>query len=490
LIEPFLPKLRPHQIEPAQRLYERLVAGQNAVDGSDAGIGKTYVATAVALALNRPTLAVVPDIAQSSWRRAAEHLGGSLSVISYDQLRTGRTPFGTWDNTPPKGFRNEVYFKCQSCQREVSMENFFPCYCHPAGFHCLEAKKKAWRYGNFNYADQIQLLIFDEAHRCSAIDSLNAGMLMAARRQGIPTLCLSATLADGPLKLNALGYVLGLHNGKNFYNWTRRYGCGKIPGLKGWHWLPGKVGQKDMMKRLHGEIFPARGVRVKRSEVPGFPTVTVTAELYDLEESGKIEALYEEMREPLERLKARSDRDIDGEMEVTKLLRIRQKLELLKVPLAIQLAQDSVEKGNSVGLFINFKETMAELRRRLRCDCFIDGSPEGMRFRDKNIEAFQANKERIILVNSEAGGIAVSLHDLHGGHPREGFVMPVYSAVTFTQLIGRFPRDGGKSHSSYKVLLAARTPEEKIFQNLSNKLQNLEALLEGAVQLTDADFIP
>jgi hypothetical protein len=488
LIEPFLTKLRPHQIEPAKHLFQLVQAGQNCVDASDTGIGKTYVATAVALALNQPTLVVAPDVALSSWTRAAKYLGGSVSVVSYDQLRTGRTPYGTWANNPPKGFRNEIFFKCQSCQRIVDMEKFEPCYCHPAGFHCLEAKKKAWKYGPFTYVPQIKFLIFDEAHRCSAMDSLNAQLLVAARRNGIQTLCLSATLADSPLKMFALGYVLGLHNG-DFYRWSQQYGCGKIQGLRGWHWTLGKDRQKEAMKQLNSKIFPAKGVRVCRADVPGFPTVSVSTGLYDLEDPSKVDALYAEMREPLDRLSKRMESDVCAEMEITKMLRIRQKLELLKVPLAIELAKDAVEKGHSVGIFLNFKETMDELRRRLGCDCYIDGSPAGKRFRERNIENFQADKERIILVNSEAGGLAVSLHDLHGNHSREGLVFPVFSATTFIQLLGRFPREGGKTHSNYKVLLAANTIEEKIDAKLSNKIGNLTALLEGSV-LSDSDLSP
>jgi hypothetical protein len=88
-----------------------------------------------------------------------------------------------------------------------------------------------------------------------------------------------------------------------------------------------------------------------------------------------------------------------------------------------------------------------------------------------------------LIVNCEAGGIALSLQDLHGGHPREGIGMPVFKADTFIQFTGRLPRDGGRSPVRYRIVLAAGTLDEKIYRRLLGKMDNLSALV-------DADFDP
>lgn len=403
----------------------------------------------------------------------------TISVVGYEELRTGRSPFGQWDNNPPPGFRNEKYFKCQCCQRIVDFDKYEGCHCHPAGIHCVEEKKKPWRYGKFNFSPGIGFIIFDEVHRCAGIKSRNADILIAARRQGLRALGLSATAACGPLQMRALGYTLGLHNLDGFYGWTRKYGCGKLSGVPGWHWLAGAEKQKNFMVKLHKELIPAHGVRVRVNDIPGFPERTITVEQFDLDAAGQIEHLYKTMHAPLTALRERASLDVAADHPLTKNLRQKQEIELLKVPLAVELTNDYLSKGCSVGIFINFAQTMQELRRRLDCSCFIDGSAAGQKGREGSILNFNSDSARLILVNNEAGSVSWSGHDLHGNFPRVGLVMPPLSARSFKQLCGRFHREGGLTPCFYKVLLAANTMETKIFKKLNGKLDNLDALNDG-----------
>jgi superfamily II DNA or RNA helicase len=498
-----LDKLRPHQVEPVRHLVSILRARQSAVDLSDMGTGKTFVACAVAAELQLPTMVVVPKVAVTAWERAAAHFDERFTVIGYEKLRTGKTGFGWWDNALPPNADLE-YFKCQCCQLPVDIEqdgtpgiNYSPCYTHPAGFHCLETHRKAWNYGKFNYHAGVKLIIFDEMHRCGAMDSLNAEMMIAAKRQNIKMLGLSATAACSPLNMRALGYNLDLHNDKtdfivperiggvlygsklakpNFFRWASRYGCRRDARFHGFKWLVGKDKQRDVMKDIRLSIIPARGVRVTTDEIPGFPDREVSAELYDLDEVNTIDRLYAEMAESIQQLDTRSEQDDDPELRITKILRARQKIELLKVPVAVELARDHLNKGHSVGIFVNFSQTLKELRTRLKCNCFIDGSADGVRYRQQAIDGFNSNSEQLILINSEAGGVAVSLPDLTGEHPRVGLVFPGFNATTFRQLLGRFHRENSRSRCHYRVIFAANTVEVTAHRNLCAKLNNIDAI--------------
>jgi len=472
--------LRPHQIEPAARLLGALAKHRAGVDLSDTGVGKTYVASSVANTLNVPTLVICPKIARTAWHRAAESFGTVFSVTNYERIRTGRTPYGTWQHMPCKD-KPEPEFFCQSCQCKVDLENFTPCYTHHAGIHCIFAKKTDWNYGEFRYSPRIKLLVFDEAHRCNGLDSLNADLLIAAKRQGIPTLCLSATLATSPLQMRALGYLLGLHTlvprgGLGFYEWAAKYGCRRDPTIgPGVHWLVSELKQRQIMSEIHTKISD-KTVRVRTGDIPGFPERDIQAELYDLEESGKIDELYAQMREPLAELRERSALDVAPESALTKILRERQKVELLKVPIACELAQDYLDKGFSVGIFCDFTGTLRQLAKRLSCDCVIDGSPDGVRNRQRYIDEFQMNKQRLILIQNKAGGICISLQDLDGEHPRVGIVFPTFSIVDMRQDMGRFHRDGGKSKCFYRVIFAANTVETQVYAAWRAKGNNLDAL--------------
>jgi len=486
-------KLRPHQIKPVSDLLEILGSHRTAADFSDTGTGKTYVAAAVAKALALPTLVIVPKIAINQWHRAAEHFDDTLSVINYEMLRTGRTPYGKWDNNPPIGRASNEYFVCVHCQQRVDMERYHPCYTHPAGIHCLDTKKKPWRYGNFHFNPAVKLVIFDEGHRCGALDSLNADLMIAARRDVPKGLVLTATAACSPLQMWAMGYFLDVHTldhdvllpgrklRSNFYNWAARYGVRREP-MRGLQWRVGAERQLEVMTDIRREIIPARGVRVCVDDIPGFPEREITSELYDLDEIDKINGLYDEMAVALSNLERIQMDDLCPEHPLTRILRARQKIELLKVPIGVELARDFVAKGYSVGLFVNFRQTLDALRERLGLKCIIDGSPAGQRNRQKSIDAFQSDSERMIGVNNEAGGLALSLPDLHGNHPRVGLVFPSEKAKTMRQIFGRFHRDGSKSKCFYRVILAANTYETSMHRNLRNKLNNLDALNDADLQ--------
>jgi hypothetical protein len=474
--------LRPYQIAPARHLFALAKRGINSVQLSGCGSGKTAVACAVAFALNAPTLVVAPKVALTPWLRFCELFGEKLSVIGYEALRTGKTPYGWWANPLPADGKLPRYFKCLSCQREIDFDpkKYLSCYCHPQGIHCVEIKKRAHRYGQWTWASQIKFLIFDECHRASAMDSLTADQLFAAHRQHVLWHGMSATLASDPLKLRALGLLLGLHNGTDYFSWAYRLGCRKDPLFHGWKFLVGEEKRLEVMNGIREKLIPARGVRISCEDIPGFPECETTAELFDLDEvPGTVDRLYAEMADAMAVLEARKREDKAPDMPITKLLRAHQKVELLKVPVVVEMVKDRLEEGMSIAVFVNYSATLDELRKRLKTECVIDGRPEHLRRRQDNIDDFQANRQKVVLVKSQAGGVAISLHDLHGGHPRIGYVFPGFSSTIFKQLLGRLHRDGAKTKAQYRVVLAAGSVEEQIHRSLKGKLNGLAALNDG-----------
>lgn len=483
-----LAKLRPWQQAPAQQLFELLRSGQNCVDTSDCGVGKTYVAAAIAAAMQVPTLVACPKIAVSQWHDAAAYFGDSLSVISHELLRSGNSPFGYWDKPLPADASDREFFQCQICQCKVDFENFFGCHCHPSGTHCIVSKKKPHRYGRFNFASQIQFLIVDEIHKFNAPDSLNCDVLIGARRQNIPTLGLSATLGSSPLHFRGLGYLLGLHNLHDFRRWAGRYKVRPDLGTPGkpLKWWAGEAEQSSIMRNIRAEIIPSRGVRIRKDEIPNFPQVEISAELFDLDCAGQIEKIYQDMAAALTQLTDRAALDIDPESAITTMLRANQRVELLKVPMAVELASKYVEQGFSIGIFCNFQQTIDELSKRLNTECIVSG--KHMVYRQQNIADFQEHRSRLILVNNAAGSAALSLPDLDGNHPRGGLIFPSFKAVDIQQVVGRFPRESSKSRSWYRVLLAAGTGDVKIHRILRAKLNNLASLNDGDLQPGNLNF--
>lgn len=432
------------QAAPAEHLFSVLRQNGAALDASSTGTGKTFVAGAVIREFDFPTLVICPKIAIPAWRRMGIALGVEFDVLNYEKLRTGRTLCGKWNSED-----------------------------------------------RFEFAPEVKFVVFDEAHRASGVRTQNAEMLIAARRQNIYTLALTATPGDSPMHFRALGYALGLHNlvdektapdriRPGFWRWARRHGCS--PGTWGSFEFRGtEASKRATMAKINADLFPERGARVRVEDLgAAFPAIQITSELYDLGSEQQINDLWQEMAEALEDLKARSANDKEHPM--TRLLRARQQLEILKVPALVELSKDALIQGMSVALFVSFSRTLGELQNRLGIRCKIDGTQTGeagASERQKHIDAFQANQERIIVANVQAGGVSISLHDEHGGHPRIGFVSPGWSATALKQVFGRLHRAGSKSAALYRIVLAAGTIEERVHRAVSRKLDRIDALVDG-----------
>jgi hypothetical protein len=470
-----------HQGPAAEQLLAALSRHKAALDGSDMGVGKTAQTLAVIRERKLPTLVVGPVVARAGWQNLGRHLGVEFSYQGYEMLRTGRTPFGQWENPPPD--ERVPLYRCSSCQMKLNLaEKPRPCPHHFLGIHCIEKITKKHNYGKFIWHPNIKQLAFDEVHRCAALDSLQSDMLVAAKRQRIDCVGLSATSGATPLDFRALGYVLGLHSYTDFYAWAGRRGCRKTPWA-GFQFLVGEDKRKQIMADLHEEIFPERGCRVRIDDLGDkFPEVEIRAELYDLSEPALLAELYARMDAAIQALNLQRSMDGSGENPLTTLLRARQEIDLLKVPILVELANDAVASGFHVALFVNFRATVEELCRRLKTNCRVDGSQlgaKGQHARELCIARFQADEEPIIVCSAAAGSASISLHDVRGRYPRIGYVNPGVSAQQVRQLCGRLRRAGGLSKSLYRFVLAAGTVEEKLHKALSSHLNCMDALNDG-----------
>lgn len=204
-------KLRPWQVAPAKRLLEILQTHDSALDASETGVGKTYTAMAIAQALQLPCLAIVPKIAISGWRAVAEHFNESISVIGYELLRTGKTPYGAWQNQRQMSAGRSAVFVCCFCQRRATEQELVAdCFTNPAQIHCVNRQARPVHTGRFIFNKAVKLVLWDEVQRCSGMNSLNAKMLIGCKQQKIKHLMLSATPFDTVLKAKAIGFSLDL----------------------------------------------------------------------------------------------------------------------------------------------------------------------------------------------------------------------------------------------------------------------------------------
>jgi superfamily II DNA or RNA helicase len=415
---------------PQQKSHDSLVAALKkhnaALDSSITGAGKTLVAVETAATMRLTPLVICPKVVIPSWKST---LNGqdmdAWDVINYEKLRTGNT---RW-------------------------------------------LKKVGRSFEWNVPENT-LLIFDEVHRCKGLLSKNALMLVTATRQNIPRLLLSATAAEDPSEMRALGFALGLHKDTNFTNWAVKRGCSINP----WRQLEFPIKSRPKLMELHAEIYPDKGYKISRAEMGGFFAETsIITDPVDFGSADEMQAIYNEMEAELDELSKQSGAD-KGASALTARLRARQAIELLRIPALAEMVQDAVEEGCSCAVFLNFRASMDALEMRLKnAPATIHGG-QTADDRQQNIEWFQNDTLHVILCQINAGGAGVSLHDINGGRPRRSFISPSDDAKMMVQALGRIDRAGSQSDTVQRILFAAGTIEEEVARNFRRKLHNMQTL--------------
>lgn len=370
-----------YQIPAIEKHVHALKRYGSTLDASDTGTGKTYVSLFVAKALGYKPTVICPKAVIESWKSAAVGVGHALMEI----------------------------------------KNYEKAIRHPMA--------------------PPEMLIFDEVHRCSGLDTKNSKLLMRAKQHRIPTLMLSATPAESPLKMKAIGYSLDLfHDPRRFWPWMLKHGVRNTP--VGW-----KPGKPEHMLKIWREI-EHRLVRIRKTEVEGFPTVQTY------------------MRE-LESVKITPKRD--------DYIAIREAVEFGKVPQILDLMAD--REGSQI-VFCSFRQTFHALAEKLKNPALIYGGQDEAE-RTEGLTEFQANKRKFAVVMIQAGGAGISLHDTHGDSPRTSYITLPDSAVNFRQALGRINRAGQKSFAENIILHTHGSFESRIAARLERKLTSIDFLNDG-----------
>lgn len=442
-------KIQPYnwQVPAIEATIEGLSKYPYYLRADDTGTGKTFISLFACKALGVVPFVVAPRIVLTAWREAAEMIGVNLlDVVNIEKLK-GKN-HGALQRLPDAGTKKNPISN--------------------------------WRWN----LPPGTLTIFDEAHVCGGDDTQNARVLAALKPARLPSILMSATIADSPMRLKSTGYLLGLHSYSDYRNWCRRHGCVLNPFARGYQLMfsQSQLVTEIALKKIHAEIFPARGGRLRTEDLEDFPENMIIADAYDLPNHKEVQAIYDELEEKL----ANADGD---ELPIVQLLRARQKVELFKSVLFTQLTADALEEGKSVAVFVSFTETMNAIEDQLKKlgiqTLRIEGG-QNQFVRDQIINAFQHNNTHVVLCMIQAGGLGVSLHDLYG-RPRISLISPPQSSKDLKQVLGRIHRAGSKSKAIQKLIYVAGTVEEGTCNSVRKKLTNLGTLVDGDLS-TGAGF--
>lgn len=428
-------RLLPFQVDPVKWLVRAIQKHNGALDGSSLGSGKTYMGTAAAKMLGLRPLIVCPIAVMPNWRRVSTIFGvNPVGIINYEMLKTGKTPYGYWTFTK-KGDKKRFFWTLP----------------------------------------ERTMLVYDEIQKCKTASSQNAKIAASGINQGIKILGISGTIASNPTEMRVSGHIAKLHSGGDFYQFMMQNGVVKTSS--GFMF----TGSRAILKRIHHQIFPEHGVRIRTEDIPDFPETSIRAEAFSFgENTQKIAEAYRLMLEHIAQI------EVDDTIEpssrkasqLAAMMAARRAAERLKVPTLCEMIEDYIEEGRSIVVFTNFNETVDVLQKIMKTDCVVRGGqrPE---VRERNIQRFQSDEERLIIVNIQSGGAGLSLHDLNGLFPRRAVIFPTWSAMDLKQATGRVHRAGAKSKSDQIVMFAAGTIEDDICDKVREKLKNIDSINDG-----------
>lgn len=427
-------KLLPYQV-PAVRAQVTALNNGGALDASDTGTGKTYIGLASCYVLNRPVFVICPKAVIPQWKAAAKHFGIELAgICNYELLRRGEQP----------AIKSITFGKGKSFKWQLPLNT---------------------------------VILFDECHRMKDYKTSNNQLGMSALRQRYTVLGMSATAADNPLQMKFSGLLTKqFGDERGFWGWAMDNGVRK--NRFGYEFS----GSRTVLAKIHGSIFPTHGTRVRIADLgDAFPETQIAAEAYDMNGDGrKIQKIYDEMESELARLTAKIKEDGDP-IPLTIRLRARQMTETLKVPVIAEIAQDAVDSGMSVAIFVNFNETADALCEKLKTTCSIRGG-QSDEARAKNIADFQADREPIIVCNIKAGGVGVSLHGTPESRTRLSLICPTDSGQDLKQALGRVWRANG-AKSIQRIVFAADTIEAEVCANVKAKIARIDTINDGDLSI-------
>ena len=433
-----------------------------AVDTSDTGLGKTWVALSVMMALGEKPFAIVcPANVVDKWERIATNDPFNLEpefIVSYETIRNKNKA------------NKDLIIRHDRKWKNKTITNY------------------TWQA----YEDCI--LIFDEAHRCMRKGTLNSQLLYAAvTHENIKVLALSATLCKSPLEMQVIGYGLGLHNYKDWWQWLAKMGCTKgfFGGMEFDTGSPDRsptakqMKARDSLELIHKHIYPLRGTGITKKEAfKNMPENRIMPEVIPTSYKSVKSYVKEIERLTLEDQKRADEKEQDVSSLVYNI-RDHQETEIGKVEYMAEHARHLLDQGNSVILFVNYHLTIEALTKLIddREYLILSGKTK-KKDRDATIKCFQINRIPLLICQNQTASEAIDLDDIDGKHPRCVLISPSYSERNLLQILGRAHRITTKSVVMQWILFAQGTIEERMCDMVQSKLDNLSLLQEGSFMNT------
>lgn len=447
-------KLLPYQVDHVVKLIQVLIKSRVALDGSDTGTGKTYVAAATAKELGRRVFVICPKTVIPSWLTVLKYFGvGIVDIVNYETVRCGKT------------YTTREFITRTKSPYVDKLE--------PA-----EIMFGGTEYHFRWHLPSDALVIVDEAHRCKNTATDNGQFLLSMKQvidKKIPVLLLSATICER-VKFMKIPFVLFgiIPSTDNFSHYKKTLNSRYHSSIRRRSRLD-KENAEALMIYQEIQDHTAR-LRIKMLG-DMFPKNQWCAQQFIAEDTDKISEAYDKLASYLRKL-----RDKPASHVLARIQQLKMEIEFRKAPIFVEQTELYRENGKSVIIFVNYLKTLKFLVKKLDIKCTIQGR-QTLEERVESMRKFQDNEEKIIICQIRAGGIGINLHDVHGDHPRVSLINYPDAASDLIQALGRACRAGAKTPVLQRIIFVANVPyEQKIMRNINRKLNNISAINDGDLE--------
>ena len=470
------------------------------IDTSPTGAGKTYIAAALAQALNLPLLIVCPVTVRMVWEKiAAEFDIRIVDIITCDTLagirgRAVNHPWLTRTDEQRTVVTRRRYGPPVTTRRTFT--SFAPA---PRLRLCLR--------------DGL-LIVVDEAHRAknhtSAIYKAVKALVTCTRPTGTSSILLmSATLVDKRVQGLALMRLLGLFQDTHLY----RFNFGQGNKLKGLHELrdaslaivagdsaktalvhrllarriTNSVIAKDVAFNIFTQVLVPVLTATSNNEAQGVAMKDVKNVLATLTPAAR--AQYSGALTRLNTL-IRLPRNVafgagaagDTFSAIAKAM---QQLCCAKLEEMVRLVRRRlrVQPTSKVVIFVEFHKAVDFMLAALKD--FVPLEFTGRippKRRAAIVAAFQVQSlaHRVLVANPVCGGLGISLHDTTGRFPRTLYFCPSYKINDQQQAMGRHARTGTVGMATTQMVYGpSGTAEKRLLKSLFNKGRVMQDVLSA-----------
>jgi len=441
------------------KIISAILENNIALDSSDTGTGKTYVAIATCIELGKRPIIICPKTLIYNWLSVCEYFElKPYEIVNYETIRTGKSYIDSRFNN-----RMDSPF--------ITLEEYEP----------GKSRKNVYEWS----VPDDGMIIFDEAHRCKSINSDNGKLLLSTKQlitDKIPVLLISATICEKTTDMKIPCYLFDKildtrkynHYVKNLVNRYPNCAVRKSDFAEKTSYNNAKDNANSMM--IYEEIKNHTSRMRIKDLGDKFPKNQWYAQQYTADHPDDISKLYDEIAEHMAELKKKQSKE---NHHLARIIKLKQEIEMRKIPIFLEQAQIFLDNNKSVIIFVNYIRTLEIIQAKLNIKSVIRGK-QNLQERVKYIEDFQSNKERIIICQIRSGGVGVSLHDLHGNHPRAVLMNYPDSASDLLQALGRAYRAETKTPVLQIIIFVANVEYEKtIMNNINKKLTNISAINDG-----------